>query len=59
MFLGGILENAPFRVSKRKSKMHLTGKDEDASKSLWEVSFNLMQKELTQAQKQAVEEANS
>lgn len=39
--------------------MHLTGNDEDTSKSLWKVSFNLMQKELTQAQKQAVEEANS
>lgn len=56
---GGILENAKFRVSKRTSEMHQTGKDEDPSKSLWKVSFNLMQKELTEAQKQAVEEANS
>ena len=56
---GGLLENAKFRVSQRTSEMHLTGNDEDASKSLWKVSFNLMQKELTQAQKQAVEEANS
>ena len=56
---GGMLENAKFRVSKRTSEMHLTGEDEDTSKSLWKVSFNLMQKELTQAQKQAVEEANS
>lgn len=56
---GGILENAKFRVSKRKSKMHSTGEDEDTSKSRWQVSFNMMQKELTEAQKQAVEEANS
>ena len=56
---GGLLENAKFRVSQRTSEMHLTGNDEDPSKSLWKVSFNLMQKELTQAQKQAVEEANS
>ena len=54
-----MLENAKFRVSKRTSEMHLTGENEDTSKSLWKVSFNLMQKELTQAQKQAVEEANS
>lgn len=38
--------------------MHITGGDEDTSKSFWEVSFNLVQKELTQAQKNAVEEAN-
>lgn len=56
---GGLLENAKFRVSQRTSEMHLTGNDEDTSKSLWKVSFNLMQKELTQAEKQAVEEANS
>lgn len=56
---GGMLENAKFRVSKRKSKMHLTGNDEDTSKSRWQVSFNLMQKELTDAQKKAVEEANA
>ena len=51
---GGMLENAKFRVSKRTSEMHLTGEDEDTSKSLWKVSFNLMQKELTQEQKQTV-----
>ena len=51
---GGILENAKFRVSKRTSEMHLTGNDEDPSKSLWKVSFNLMQKELTKQQKQTV-----
>ena len=56
---GGLLENAKFRVSQRTSEMHLTGNDEDPSKSLWKVSFNLMQKELTDVQKQAVEEANS
>lgn len=56
---GGMLENAEFRVSKRKSKMHQTGLDEDTSKSYWQVSFNMMQKKLTQAQKQAVQEANN
>ena len=56
---GGLLENAKFRVSKRTSEMHLTGEDEDTSKSLWKVSFNLMQKELTDAQKQIVEEMNT
>ena len=55
---GGMLENAEFRVSKRKSKMHKTGQDEDTSKSFWQVSFNLMQKKLTDAQKRAVQEAN-
>lgn len=54
---GGILENAKFRVSQRTSEMHLTGNDEDPSKSLWKVSFNLMQKELTDAQKQTVANA--
>lgn len=54
---GGILENAKFRVSQRTSEMHMTGNDEDPSKSLWKVSFNLMQKELTTAQKQAVANA--
>ena len=51
---GGMLENAKFRVSKRTSEMHLTGNDEDTSKSKWKVSFNLMQKELTEQQKQTV-----
>lgn len=54
---GGLLENAKFRVSKRTSEMHMTGKDEDTSKSTWKVSFNLMQKELTDAQKQTVTNA--
>lgn len=51
---GGMLENAKFRVSQRTSEMQLTGKDEDTSKSKWKVSFNLMQKELTEQQKQTV-----
>ena len=55
---GGMLENAKFRVSKRTSEMHKTGLDEDTFKSKWKVSFNLMQKELTEQQKQAVQEAN-
>lgn len=50
---GGMI-TAPFRVSKRTSEMHLTGNDEDTSKSKWKVSFNLMQKELTEQQKQTV-----
>lgn len=55
---GGILENAKFRISKRKVDMIDTEKGEGTSKTRWKVSFSLMQKELTQAQKQAVEEAN-
>lgn len=54
---GGMLENAEFRVSERKSKMHKTGLEEDTSKSYWQVSFNMVQKKLTQAQKQAVQGA--
>lgn len=54
-----MLENAEFRVSKRKSKMHKTGLDENTSKSYWQVSFNMMQKKLTQSQRQAVQEANN
>ncbi len=54
---GGMLENAKFRVSKRTSEMYLTGEDEDTSKSKWKVSFNLMQKELTEQQKQTVNKA--
>lgn len=42
---------APFRCSKRTSEMIDTGEDEDASKSRWKVSFNLMQKELVASQK--------
>lgn len=55
---GGMLTDVPFRVSKRKSKMHKTGLDEDTSKSYWQVSFNMMQKKLTEQQKNAVQEAN-
>lgn len=55
---GGILHNAKFRVSKRKVDMIDTEKEESTSKTRWKCSFDLMQKELTEAQKQAVEEAN-
>ena len=54
---GGMLENAKFRVSKRTSEMHNTGLDEDTSKSKWKVSFNLMQKELTEQQKATINKA--
>lgn len=47
---GGMI-TAPFRVSKRTSEMHLTGNDEDTSKSRWKVSFNLMQKSVVASQK--------
>lgn len=56
---GGILENAKFRVSKRKVDCIQTEKGEGTSETKWKVSFNLMQKELTDIQKQVVEEANS
>lgn len=56
---GGFLQGARFRVSKRKVDMIDTEKDVSTSKTRWKASFNLMQKELTEAQKQAVEEANS
>lgn len=56
---GGLLENAKFRVSKRKIDMIDTEKGESTSKTRWKCSFSLMQKELTQKQKQTVEEANN
>ena len=56
---GGFLQNAKFRVSKRKVEMIKTEIGTSTEKTKWKTSFNLMQKELTQAQKQAVEEANS
>lgn len=56
---GGFLENATYRVSKRKVEMLKTSASTDTSDTKWKVSFNLMQKALTEAQKQAVEEANS
>lgn len=55
---GGLLENAKFRVSKRKVDMITTEKGANTTETKWKVSFNLVQKELTEAQKQAVEEAN-
>ena len=56
---GGFLENAKFRVSKRKVEMISTEKETSTSKTKWKCSFNLMQKELTEAQKTAAEGANS
>lgn len=56
---GGLLTNAKFRVSKRKIECLKTEKGDGTTESKWKTSFNLMQKELTDAQKQAVQEANS
>lgn len=56
---GGFLENAKFRVSKRKVEMISTEKETSTSKTKWKCSFNLMQKELTETQKSIVEEMNS
>lgn len=50
---GGYLEGAKFRVSKRKVEMLKTETGTGTSQTLWKVSFNLMQKEITEAQKQA------
>ena len=41
---GGFLENAKFRVSKRKVEMISTEKETSTSKTKWKCSFNLMQK---------------
>ena len=56
---GGFLENAHFRVSKRKVDMIDTEQGVVTDKTRWKCSFNLMQKELTDEQKQAVKEANN
>lgn len=56
---GGFLEGVKFRVSKRKVDMIDTEKSTDTSKTRYKCSFNLMQKELTDAQKQAVKKANT
>lgn len=56
---GGFLEGAKFRVSKRKVETIKTEKDITTDKTMWKCSFNLMQKELTEAQETAVKEANS
>lgn len=53
---GGFLENAKFRVSKRKLECIKTELSNGTSKTKWKTSFNLMQKELTGTQKQAVKE---
>lgn len=55
---GGFLEGAKFRVSKRKVDMIDTEKSTDTTNTRYKCSFNLMQKELTEAQKQAVRNAN-
>lgn len=55
---GGFLEGAKFRVSKRKVDMIDTEKSTDTTNTRYKCSFNLMQKELTEAQKQAVKSAN-
>lgn len=56
---GGFLEGAKFRVSKRKVDMIDTEKGTSTSKTRYKCSFNLMQKELTEAQKQAVKNENT
>jgi hypothetical protein len=56
---GGFLEGANFRVSKRKVEMIDTELSKSTSKTRWKCSFNLMQKELTEAQKTAVKNSNS
>ena len=56
---GGFLEGAKFRVSKRKVEMIDTELNTNTSKTRWKCSFNLMQKERTEAQKQAVKNVNS
>ena len=55
---GGFLENVKFRVSKRKVDMITTELSTGTLETKWKTSFNLMQKELTEAQKQAVKKAN-
>ena len=56
---GGLLEGANFRVSKRKVDMITTGTGTNNEKTIWKTSFTLMQKALTETQKQAVKGANS
>ena len=56
---GGFLKGAKFRVSKRKVEMIDTEQGTSTSKTRWKCSFNLMQKELTQTQKNKVVEVNS
>lgn len=56
---GGFLEGVKFRVSKRKVEMIDTEQGTSTSKTRWKCSFNLMQKELTQTQKNKVVEVNS
>ena len=53
-----VVKGAKFRVSKRKVEMRTTEKGTETEKTKWKTSFNLMQKELTDAQKQIVLEVN-
>lgn len=54
---GGMLNNAKFRVSKRTAEMIKTEKGQGTSKSIYQVSFNMMQKSLTEQQKTTVKNA--
>lgn len=56
---GGFLQKAKYRVSDRKVDMITTELGNGTTETKWKTSFNLMQKGLTQAQKQAVKEANN
>ena len=56
---GGFLQNAKYRASKRKVDMITTELGNGTTETKWKTSFNLMQKALTEAQKQAVKEANN
>ena len=56
---GGFLEGVKVRVSKRKVDMITTEKGTSTEKTKWKTTFNLMQKELTEAQKSVVEEVNN
>jgi len=56
---GGYLSGAKFRVSKRKVEMIKTELGTGTTETKWKVSFNLMQKELTDEQKAIVEEVNA
>lgn len=55
---GGFLQGAKFRVSKRKLDMISTELGTGTTETRWKTSFDLMQKELTDVQKQEAKEAN-
>lgn len=56
---GGLLKKAKYRVSKRNVDMIETELGNGTTETKWKTSFNLMQKGLTEAQRQAVKEANN